>query len=290
MTGFASADGVLDDGRAVSATVKSVNGRHLDLVVRLPAGMDGVEAEVRRLVRERVRRGRVELAVTVERAAGGTAVRLDQGLLQGYAEAWRKASKLVHAVEAPELGQLLRMPGVLSVGVAAAEVDEATVLGALRVVGEVLERLDAARAAEGAALVRELRAGMERLDGLAMEARGLREGAGALRLLKLRERVSELGLEVSAERLMAEVALLLERGDVEEELVRLRTHVARFLELLDAGGELGKQLDFLLQELNREANTLLSKTGGEAGLRLTEVGLAMKVEIERAREQVQNLE
>jgi uncharacterized protein (TIGR00255 family) len=98
---------------------------------------------------------------------------------------------------------------------------------------------------------------------------------------------------LSEERLLAEVALLVERGDVEEELVRLRTHVDRFIELLEGGGELGRQLDFLLQELNREANTMLSKTGGsagETGLRLTELGLAMKVELERAREQVQNLE
>ena len=90
-----------------------------------------------------------------------------------------------------------------------------------------------------------------------------------------------------------EAAILAERGDVEEELVRLRTHVTRFIALLAAGGELGRQLDFLLQELNREANTLLSKTGsaaGDAGLRITEIGLQIKVELERAREQVQNLE
>jgi uncharacterized protein (TIGR00255 family) len=98
---------------------------------------------------------------------------------------------------------------------------------------------------------------------------------------------------ISEDRMLAEAALLATRSDVEEELVRLKTHVERFVELLAGGGELGRQLDFLLQEMNREVNTLMSKTGassGDNGLRLTEVGLRMKVELERAREQVQNLE
>ena len=101
------------------------------------------------------------------------------------------------------------------------------------------------------------------------------------------------GTSVSEERLLAEAAVLAEKSDVEEEIVRLRTHVDHFVALLDAGGELGKRLDFLLQELNREANTMLSKTSGASGdnsLRITELGLEMKAEIEKAREQVQNLE
>ena len=99
--------------------------------------------------------------------------------------------------------------------------------------------------------------------------------------------------QISDQRLLAEAALLVERSDIEEELVRLRAHIESFLEMLDAGGELGKRLDFLLQELNREANTMLSKTSGgdpTLGLKLTALGLEMKTEIERAREQVQNLE
>ncbi len=112
---------------------------------------------------------------------------------------------------------------------------------------------------------------------------------------RLRLRVLELlpGADVSEDRLLTEVALLVERSDIEEENVRLLTHVERFLAMLDEGGEVGKRMDFLLQELNREANTMLSKTGGsvgEIGRRITELGLEVKTEIERAREQVQNLE
>jgi uncharacterized protein (TIGR00255 family) len=135
---------------------------------------------------------------------------------------------------------------------------------------------------------------MERLAALTGEARELRVGVAAAEFAKLKGRLKVL-LEaegISEDRMLAEAALLATRSDVEEELVRLKTHVERFLELLDGGGELGRQLDFLLQEMNREANTLLSKTSGVAGngTRITEAGLGMKSEIEKAREQVQNLE
>jgi uncharacterized protein (TIGR00255 family) len=157
---------------------------------------------------------------------------------------------------------------------------------------------------EGAALAGELKASMMRLRGLAEEAATLRTGAREAHYERLRTRIGEL-LKADAEatgqamgaaqdyRMLAEAALLVERSDIEEELVRLRAHIESFVEMMDVGGELGKRLDFLLQELNREANTLLSKTtGGDPGigLRLTTLGLEMKTEIERAREQVQNLE
>jgi uncharacterized protein (TIGR00255 family) len=148
---------------------------------------------------------------------------------------------------------------------------------------------------------------MLRLRSLAEECAALRTGAREAHFERLRMRIGELlradasAAEAAGQaagqafdyRMLAEAALLVERSDIEEELVRLRAHVESFLEMLDAGGELGKRLDFLLQELNREANTLLSKTtGGDPGigLRLTTLGLEMKTEIERAREQVQNLE
>jgi uncharacterized protein (TIGR00255 family) len=149
-------------------------------------------------------------------------------------------------------------------------------------------------------LASELRAEMLRLRALAEEAAELRTGAREAHFERLRTRIGELlkadaaaAAQATESRVLAEAALLVERSDIEEELVRLRAHIESFVEMLDAGGELGKRLDFLLQELNREANTMLSKTtGGDPGLglRLTTLGLEMKSEIERAREQVQNLE
>jgi len=143
--------------------------------------------------------------------------------------------------------------------------------------------------------VAELRASMLRLRAFAEEMSGLRNGVREAQFERLRSRLIELteGVPVSEERLLTEAAVLAEKSDIEEEIVRLRTHVDRFVAMLEEGGELGKRLDFLLQELNREANTMLSKTSGAAGensLRITELGLEMKAEIEKCREQVQNLE
>ena len=162
-------------------------------------------------------------------------------------------------------------------------------------VPELIGKLNEVRAQEGVALVAELRASMLRLHGFATEMAGLRNGIREAQFERLRTRLAELtqGVPVSEERVLSEAAVLAERSDIEEEIVRLRTHVDRFLLLLDEGGELGKRLDFLLQELSREANTMLSKTSGASGansLRITELGLEMKAEIEKAREQVQNLE
>jgi uncharacterized protein (TIGR00255 family) len=140
-----------------------------------------------------------------------------------------------------------------------------------------------------------LRASMLRLRAFAEEMAGLRNGVREAQFERLRARLVELtqGMAVSEERVLTEAAVLAEKSDIEEEIVRLRTHIDRFVMMLDEGGELGKRLDFLLQELSREANTMLSKTSGATGvnsLRITELGLEMKAEIEKAREQVQNLE
>ncbi len=294
MTGFGRTDGTLADGRGFGLTVKSVNHRYLDLAVRVPGALEALEPALRKAVKARVRRGHVELSVSLDKAAGAAAISVDERLLEGHVSAFRKAAKALGLAQEPDLNGLLRLAGVMSATAPvedAAEL-EAAVLGAM---DGLLERFDEVRAAEGTALAEELRAGMVRVAALAAEASALREGVAGAEFARLKARMTELlaGADVSEERLLTEAALLAGRGDVEEELVRLRTHVDRFTELLDGGGEVGRQLDFLLQEMNREANTTLSKTGGSAGaagLRLTEIGLAVKLELERAREQVQNLE
>jgi uncharacterized protein (TIGR00255 family) len=294
MTGFASLSGVLAGGRSLAMMVKSVNHRHLDLQVRLPMGLDALEPGVRRAVKAAVRRGHVELTCVLEKETQSMAIEFNEALVAAHVAAFRRAAERFGVVQEPDLNGILRMPGVLSSSPAVLDVSEMEG-PAIRAVEEMLERFNTAREAEGATLAAELRAGMQRLGALTAEARELRVGVAAAEFTKLKARIAVL-LETEAigeDRLLAEAALLATRSDVEEELVRLRTHIDRFGELLAAGGELGRQLDFLLQEMNREANTLMSKTGGnsgESGLRLTEVGLQMKVELERAREQVQNLE
>jgi uncharacterized protein (TIGR00255 family) len=297
MTGYANVrlDGL--DAGAVTLSIKSVNHRFFDPQVRLPFTLESLDTQIRKLLKESVRRGHIEVSVQIERRGAKSAVvAFNDELLGAYVEAFRGAAARHGLAAEPDLNELLRLPGMLSAQAAAprdeAEVLEPVVLAAMP---QLLAQFNQVRAEEGAALADALRAGMERLAALADEASALREGVRSATFERLRGRIAELtqGAAPSEERLLAEAALLAERSDVEEELVRLRTHAERFLTLLNAGGELGKHLDFLVQELNREANTLLSKTSGASsgnGLRITDIGLEMKVEIERAKEQVQNLE
>jgi uncharacterized protein (TIGR00255 family) len=190
------------------------------------------------------------------------------------------------------LNALLKMPGVMdSAGLPGnGELQDAV----LAKVEEALQRLNEMRAEEGRGLERELRQRVARLQAATAEVEKLRAAMVKAHMERLNARLRELlAGHVDNERILQEAALLAERSDVHEEIVRLSTHAQHFLGLLDTGGsEVGKKLDFLLQEMNREANTLLSKTTGLAGeaLRITELGLAMKAEIEKAREQVQNIE
>jgi uncharacterized protein (TIGR00255 family) len=294
MTGFASKSAVLAGGRSLALTVKSVNHRHLDLQLRVPMGLDALEPGMRKAVKAAVRRGHVELTVMLEKETQGAVVEWNEALVWAHVSTFRKAAERFGVSQEPDLNGILRMPGVLTSTSVVMDVNEmeTPVLAAME---DLLARFNASRALEGESLAAELRAGMERLGELTLEARALRVGVAAAEFAKLKARLKLLleGEGVSEDRLLAEAALLATRSDVEEELVRLKTHVERFRELLDGGGELGRQLDFLLQEMVRESNTLMSKTGassGDNGLRLTEVGLQMKVELERAREQVQNLE
>ena len=301
MTGYATVQGTVGTGESFSLTLKSVNHRHFDLQLRLPSGLDALEASLRRAIKEQLRRGHIELSISFDSKsanASAATVVLDEPVLSAYLTAFRHASHLHHLSADVDLHELLRMPGVMTLSSEGnssrrnpAEV-EAAVMPALE---SLLAAFQQVRATEGAALAAELRASMDRVAGLVEEASQLRAQIAPLQFERLRARMAELlaGASLNDDRILAEAALLADRGDVEEELVRLRTHVARFHELLNQGGETGKPLDFLLQELNREANTLLSKTGGaagDAGLRITAIGLQLKLEFERAREQVQNLE
>jgi uncharacterized protein (TIGR00255 family) len=295
MTGYASLRGSVRDSIAFTLAVKSVNHRFLDLNLRLPSYCDGLEVQMRRMLKERLRRGHVEVTLQLERrsAAG---IQLNAGLLAAYMEAYREASEANGLTYEPDLNAMLRIPGMMTAESSTGTDDLAGLdVAVLSQIAPLVEKLNEVRAQEGEALVAELRASMLRLRAFAEEMSGLRNGVREAQFDRLRSRLVELtqGLPVSEERLLTEAAVLAEKSDIEEEIVRLRTHVDRFLAMLDEGGELGKRLDFLLQELNREANTMLSKTSGAAGensLRITELGLEMKAEIEKCREQVQNLE
>jgi uncharacterized protein (TIGR00255 family) len=313
MTGYATAQATTADGLAFTVTMKSVNHRFLDLNLRLPGDCDSLEVALRRLIKERIKRGHLDVTLHVDRRVrdSAQAVQLNRELLAAHLQVFHEAAKLHHFNVEPDLNELLRMPGVLATESASAAPDPtrgpALEAAVMALAPSLLDQLNQVRGVEGASLAAELRASMLRLRALAEECAALRTGAREAHYERLRTRIGELlkanagAAEAAGQdagpafdyRMLAEAALLVERSDIEEELVRLRAHIETFVEMIDAGGELGKRLDFLLQELNREANTLLSKTtGGDPGigLRLTTLGLEMKTEIERAREQVQNLE
>ena len=295
MTGYATVQGSLRGQTVFTLTLKCVNHRFLDINLRMPSQCDALEAPMRRILKENLKRGHVEVTLQMERKAAGQ-LQLNRDLLAAHVQAYREAATLQGVSGEPDLNVILRLPGVMTAEASVSKDDlaelESEVLAQL---DPLIVRLNEVRAQEGASLASELRTSMTRLTDHANEVAVLRGGVRDAHMERLRVRIAELtqGSNVNEERLLTEAGLLADRSDIEEEVVRLRTHVERFVAMLDEGGELGKRLDFLLQELNREANTMLSKTGGATGrdgLRITELGLEMKVEIERAREQVQNLE
>ncbi len=290
MTGYAQVKGQTRE-LGFTISLKSVNHRFLDLHLRMPANSDALEQKVRRLFKEKLHRGHIELTLTVERTdTGGVAI--NREMVAGYVAAFRKAAEEFKIPGDPDLNAIFRINGVLS-GSGELPEDEKIEADILAKVEEAIAKLDAMRADEGKGMLRELKERMQQLLKSTEEAEKLRSAVLQAYLEKVQTRMQELvGTQADPDRILQEAAMLAERSDVQEEIVRMKTHIDHFAGLLGTGGEIGKKLDFLLQEMNREANTLLSKTNGVAGeaLRMTELGLGMKAEIEKSREQVQNIE
>lgn len=294
MTGFARTQVRVHDQLAYTLSVKSVNHRFLDIQLRLPAGFDALEMELRRVLKESLVRGHVELTLSVDRTMQQKAG-YNRELVAGYIDAYKQASKEFRMKGEPDLNVALRMPGALqSENRNNSEEDVATLTESVaREIGPLLEELKVMRAREGESLEGILRACLDRLAEAVEGVAALRPEVEQRYQERLTQRlIAATGNEFNRQRLLEEVAVLVDHSDISEELERMVTHVGHFRELLTGGGEVGKKLDFLLQEMNREANTLLSKTGGVGGkgTRITELGLAMKADIEKAREQVQNAE
>jgi len=288
MTGFAQVKSQADEGTAFTLSLKAVNHRFLDPQLRLPLEMDELEMKIRRVLKERLARGHVEVTLAVERRSGA-GYEFNRELVGGYIEAFRKAAREFGTAGEPDLNNVFRMPGALG---ATSPLDgsfQTTVLAAL---DQAIQKLNVMREQEGRGIDAELRQRLTALEKATEEVSKMRAVVSRAYMEKVRSRMQELLENADQDRILQEAAILAERSDIQEELVRLHNHIDHFRKLLEQGGEVGKKLDFLLQELNREANTLLSKTSGVAGeaLRITELGLQMKAEIEKCREQVQNLE
>ncbi|HWF04811.1 MAG TPA: YicC/YloC family endoribonuclease [Candidatus Angelobacter sp.] len=288
MTGFAQVKSHAGEGTSFTLSLKSVNHRFLDPQLRLPMELDELEMKIRRTLKERLARGHVEVTLSVDRR-GGEGYEFNREMVGGYVEAFRKAAREFGTNSEPDLNNVFRMPGALGAVTPLDGNFEASVLTAL---DQAIQKLNVMREQEGRGMEAELRRRLTALEQATNEVEKLRAGVSRAYMEKVRARMQELLENVDQDRILQEAAILAERSDIQEELARLHTHIEHFRKLLDQAGEVGKKLDFLLQELNREANTLLSKTSGVAGegLRITELGLQMKSEIEKCREQVQNLE
>ncbi len=290
MTGFAQIKG--QHGRtAYTFAAKSVNHRFLDLHLRLPGRSELFEQQLRKLFKEKMHRGHVELTLTLE-YAGASGISVNRELVTGYVKAFRELSDELDLHGELDLNAVFRINGVLS---ASSEMPEEAELQATlhAAAAELIDQLNANRRLEGDHTRVELESRMDQLERNTAQVETLRGAVLQAHLERIRARMAEL-LEGQADpdRILQEAAMLAERSDVQEEIVRLLTHIKHFRGLLQEGEDVGKKLDFLLQEMNREANTMLSKTTGLAGdaTRITELGLALKSDIEKSREQVQNVE
>ncbi len=292
MTGFARVRKSVPQGEIV-LSVKSVNHRALDLHFHMPPELDACETALRNTVKGRVVRGHLQIQVSFNRTAPEAGSFLNRSLMEAYLGAFREAQNEFGLEGAPDLNNAFLLPGMfrtqpdadLETGIEGALVEAMT---------EAVDALNAFREREGEVLAAEILKRCREVRELAARMEDIRSHATQAFQKRLQERLKELlrGGGLEPQRIAQEAAILADRSDVSEELVRLRTHAGQLEQLLAGDGEMGKRADFLLQEMNRESNTILSKTGGlgELGLTMTDLALAAKSEIDKIREQSLNLE
>jgi uncharacterized protein (TIGR00255 family) len=289
MTGYGKAM-VAGDDFSVSVDLKTVNNRFLDIHLRVGSELASLEPSIKKRITSRLSRGRVDVTVSMERVAQ-IAYEINRPLIAGYVTALKQLQQDFNIAGDLDINVIARIPGALQP--ARNGIDD-RITGALeRALDQALDELEKMREQEGEALKKELRERVQKIEALVPIIEASAAGLADAYRLRLQKRIGELlnrggqVIEIDPVRLAQEVAYLADRSDVSEEMVRLRSHLSQFQEALDAAGDAGKMLDFLLQELNREANTTLSKS---TDLAIKEAGLAIKAEVEKLREQVQNVE
>ena len=289
MTGYGRGS-VVGEDFFVSVDLKTVNNRFLDIHLRLNTELLSLEPAIKRRIGSRLSRGRVDLTISFERTSK-VAYELNRPLIAGYLSALLEMQREFDIAGELDINLLARVPGALQP--ARESLDEKMIAGIEKAVDEALDELGRMREQEGRALCTEMHERLERIEALVPTIEEAAVGLVDLYRARLQKRIAELlnrdgqVIELDPARLAQEVAYLSDRSDVSEEMLRLRSHLAQFREALDSTIETGKMLDFLLQELNRGANTTLSKS---ADLSIKETALAIKAEVEKIREQVQNVE
>jgi len=289
MTGYGKGM-VNGDDFSVSVDLKTVNNRFLDIHLRVGTDLSALESSIKRRISSRLSRGRVDVSVSLERTSH-VAYELNRPLIAGYVQALKQMQQDFEIGGELDINVLARIPGALQP--ARNGIDERMVAALDQAVDLALAELEKMRQQEGEVLRTELRERVQKIESLVPTIESAAAGLADAYRLRLQKRIGELlnrggqVVEIDPARLAQEVAYLADRSDVSEEMVRLKSHLSQFQEALDSDAETGKMLDFLLQELNREANTTLSKS---TDLAIKEAGLAIKAEVEKLREQVQNVE
>jgi uncharacterized protein (TIGR00255 family) len=292
MTGYARVRRPSSGGE-ISVSVKSVNHRGLDIHIHTSLDLS-VENEVRSAIKRRLTRGHVEVRVGVVKGQGGSeALSLNRPMFEAYLTAVQEAANIAGTAAAVDVNAAMRVAGMISASSDRdlTSEDEKQILSAL---DEALEILGGFRQREGSQLVDAMLQHLASVRSRGAKIGELRLQATELYRARLEEKLGELlrGATIEPQRLAQEAAILADRSDVSEEVTRLGIHCTELDTILRQGGEMGKKIDFLLQEMNRETNTILSKTNGVGGvgLEITSHGIAIKSEIEKIREQALNLE
>jgi uncharacterized protein (TIGR00255 family) len=290
MTGFGrgAAQG---EGYSVAVDLKTVNNRFLDVHIRASSELSQLEAVVRKRVGERLSRGRVDVNISVERTSE-VSYEVNRPLIAGFIQAMREMQQEFGLSGEPDINVLARLPGAMQA--ARTGVSEEALKGVEQALAQALDELEAMREREGSALATEMASRLDEIERHLPVIESLSGEQVDNYRARVNKRISELlardGLEIvelDQGRLSQEVAYLADRSDITEETARLRSHVAQFRAALSETADTGKRLDFLLQEFNREANTVLSKS---TDLAIKDAAIAIKAAVEKLREQVQNVE
>ncbi len=293
MTGYALVRQETSAGE-LTVSLRSVNHRGLDLHFYLPGEFAPFENALRSLLKERLGRGHVEIRLSLAPGSGGDRGGYNRELLKRYLTAFRQAADEFGLSSEPDLNTFFALPGILESARDTKSIPSSFGEEAVAAMAACADELNAYREREGRELQNAIVRELDALDTSSSQIAAVRADAVPQFALRLRERlVSLLGDQaLPPSRLVEEAAILADRSDVQEEFTRLAVHSRELRRMLDAGGEVGKRMDFLLQEMNREANTILSKSSaiGDLGLTITNAGVQMKANIERMREQGLNLE
>ena len=289
MTGFGRG-AVTEANFNVSVELKTVNNRFLDLNLRLSQELQSLEATIKKLISSRLSRGRVEVFINYERTSE-IQYELNRPLISGYLSALKEMQEEFSLTGEPDLNFIARLPNVFQTK--KEDLSEDFVRGVEQAFQTALDELETMRETEGESLKTELNSRLSEIENRLSPIESESVSVADEYRQKLTKRLTEMlakadaQIELDQSRLAQEVAYLSDRSDISEELTRLKSHIEQFRSIMDDEKDVGKRLDFLTQELNREANTILSKSNN---LTVKENGLAIKSEIEKMREQVQNVE